>query len=137
LSRAGPTRTAEVGSVYRSPPGPTFPIEAQITAPGATWIDRQLLAKDSSLSRGGFGAEVREAMGHRVDHLIEEGLARRQGQRVIFARDLIDTLRAAISKRPPPSSQRKRGSLIALPPRASMSRVSTASGSHSRPAASP
>ena len=68
-------------------------IEAQITAPGATWIDRQLLAKDSSLSGGGFGAEVREAMDRRVDHLVEEGLARRQGQRVVFARDLINTLR--------------------------------------------
>lgn len=70
-----------------------LPIEAQITAPGATWIDRQILAKDSSLSGGGFGAEVREAMDLRVDHLVEEGLARRQGQRVIFARDLLDTLR--------------------------------------------
>jgi type IV secretory pathway VirD2 relaxase len=75
-----------------------LPIEAQITAPGATWIDRQLLAKDSALGGGGgggggFGAEVREAIDRRVDHLAEEGLARRQGQRVIFARDLINTLR--------------------------------------------
>ncbi|HEY7270773.1 MAG TPA: DUF3363 domain-containing protein, partial [Dehalococcoidia bacterium] len=70
-----------------------LPIEAQITAPGATWIDRQLLAKDSSLSGGRFGAEVREAMDGRVDHLVEDGLARRQGQRIVFARDLIDTLR--------------------------------------------
>jgi Protein of unknown function (DUF3363) len=46
-----------------------------------------------SLSSGGFGAEAREAMDRRVDHLIEEGLARRQDQRVIFARDLINTLR--------------------------------------------
>ena len=29
----------------------------------------------------------------RVDHLAEEGLARRQGQRVVFARDLLATLR--------------------------------------------
>jgi type IV secretory pathway VirD2 relaxase len=70
-----------------------LPIEAQITAPGATWIDRQLLANEPSLSGGGFGAKVREAMDRRVDHLVAEGLARRQGQRVIFARDLIDTLR--------------------------------------------
>ena len=34
-------------------------IEAQISAPGATWLDRQLLAKESALSGGGFGAEVR------------------------------------------------------------------------------
>ena len=68
-------------------------VDAQITAPGATWVDRQLLAKESSLSSGGFGASVRDAMARRVDHLVEEGLARRQGQRVIFAPDLLNTLR--------------------------------------------
>ena len=68
-------------------------IEAQISAAGATWLDRQLLAKESALSSGGFGAEVREAMDRRIDHLVEQDLARRQGQRVIFARDLINTLR--------------------------------------------
>ena len=68
-------------------------IEAQVTASGATWIDRQLLAKDPPLSGGGFGAEVRDAMDRRADHLIEEGLARRMGQRIIFARDLLNTLR--------------------------------------------
>ena len=68
-------------------------IEAQVSAPGATWLDRQLLAKESALSGGGFGAEVREAMDRRIDHLVEQDLARRQGQRVIFARDLLNTLR--------------------------------------------
>ena len=64
-----------------------------INATGATWIDRQLLAKDPPLSGGGFGAEVRNAMDRRADHLIEEGLARRMGQRTVFARDLLNTLR--------------------------------------------
>ena len=68
-------------------------IEAQVTAPGATWIDRQLLAKEMTLSRRGFGAEVREVLDRRLEHLAGEGLVRRQGQRVIFARDLLDTLR--------------------------------------------
>ena len=68
-------------------------IEAQISAPGATWIDRQLLAKDPALSGGGFGAEVRDAMDRRIDHLARNGMAERQGQRVVFARDLINTLR--------------------------------------------
>ena len=68
-------------------------IEAQVTAPGATWIDRQLLARDSIVASSGFGAEVREAMERRVDYLASEGLARRQGGRVIFARDLLNTLR--------------------------------------------
>jgi type IV secretory pathway VirD2 relaxase len=67
-------------------------IADQVTASGATWLDRQLLAKDPPLSGAGFGAEVREAMDARTDHLIEEGLAKRQGQRVIFARDLLATL---------------------------------------------
>jgi len=64
-----------------------------VTAPGAPWLDRQLLAKAPPLSGGGFGAEVRDAMEARIDHLAEEGLARRQGQRVVFARDLLATLR--------------------------------------------
>jgi type IV secretory pathway VirD2 relaxase len=68
-------------------------IEAQVTAPGATWIDRQLLTKEATLSVSGFGAEAREAMDRRVEYLAGEGLARRQGQRVIFARDLLSTLR--------------------------------------------
>lgn len=68
-------------------------IETQISAPGATWIDRQLLAKDPALSGRGFGAEVREAMDRRIDHLARNGMAERQGQRVVFTRDLINTLR--------------------------------------------
>jgi hypothetical protein len=68
-------------------------IEAQASAPGATWLDRQLVAKESTLSGSGFGNEVREAMDNRVDYLVEQGLARRQGQRIIFARDLLSTLR--------------------------------------------
>jgi type IV secretory pathway VirD2 relaxase len=71
-----------------------FAIEAQRNANGATWLDRQLLARETtSLSDGGFGREVREAMDARVEFLISEGLARRQGQRVIFVRDLLETLR--------------------------------------------
>jgi hypothetical protein len=42
---------------------------------------------------GGFGNEVREAMDRRAEHLAGEGFARRQGQRVLFARNLLDTLR--------------------------------------------
>jgi type IV secretory pathway VirD2 relaxase len=69
-------------------------VEAQVKANGATWLDRQLLARGAtSLSDGGFGRDVREAMDARADFLVSEGLARRQGQRVIFIRDLLDTLR--------------------------------------------
>ncbi|SHJ95707.1 Type IV secretory pathway, VirD2 components (relaxase) [Bradyrhizobium lablabi] len=68
-------------------------LQHQIMAPGATWLDRQLLAREPVVMGGGFGEEVREAMDRRVEHLAGEGLARRQGQRVIFARDLLNTLR--------------------------------------------
>jgi type IV secretory pathway VirD2 relaxase len=68
-------------------------VEAQVSAPGATWLDRQLLANESTFSRGGFGADVLEAMDRRIDHLVEQDLARRQGQRAVFARDLLNTLR--------------------------------------------
>jgi type IV secretory pathway VirD2 relaxase len=68
-------------------------IEPQVTASGATWIDRQLLAREPAISGSGFGAEVRDAMDRRADHLVEVGLAQRQGQRVVFARDLLNTLR--------------------------------------------
>ena len=69
-------------------------LEAQVTASGATWLDHQLLVRDKSpLSEGGFGREVREALQDRIDHLASEGLVRRQGHRIIFARNLLDTLR--------------------------------------------
>jgi len=69
-------------------------LQQQVTAPGATWLDRQLLAREAIVTgSGGFGAEVRDAMDRRLEHLAGEGLARRQGQRVIFARDLLNTLR--------------------------------------------
>lgn len=69
-----------------------FTLEEQATAPGATWIDRQLLAQETA-GGAGFGAELRGAMDRRIQHLTGEGLARRQGQRIIFARDLLNTLR--------------------------------------------
>jgi len=69
-------------------------VEHQVTATGATWLDRQAIAREPvALGGGGFGAEVREAMNARAEHLIEQGLAERQGRGVIFARNLIDTLR--------------------------------------------
>ena len=68
-------------------------VEQQVTATGATWLDRQAIAREPVALGGGFGAEVREAMNARAEHLIEQGLAERQGRSVIFARNLIDTLR--------------------------------------------
>ena len=69
-------------------------IDRQITATGATWLDRQNISREPvALSEGGFGAEVRHAMSARAAHLVEQGFGERHGQRVIFGRNLIDTLR--------------------------------------------
>jgi hypothetical protein len=68
-------------------------IEQQALARGATWLDRRLLDTDGVASTAGFGAEVTAAMERRVEFLEAEGLARRRGQGIIFARDLLATLR--------------------------------------------
>lgn len=69
-------------------------IEEQIHASGATWLDRQLIAQEpAELGDGGFGGDVRQALRGRANHLVEQGLAWREGQRVIFAPNLIDMLR--------------------------------------------
>ena len=71
-----------------------LPLAAQVEADGATWLDRLHLARDRApLSGAGFGAEVREALERRTDHLVAQGLARRQGGRLTFTRDLLATLR--------------------------------------------
>ncbi|SKA37449.1 relaxase/mobilization nuclease domain-containing protein [Consotaella salsifontis] len=68
-------------------------IAAQVTTTGATWLDRQAIARVPVPLGGGFGAEVRDAMDRRAEHLVAQGLAERQGQRIVFSRNLIETLR--------------------------------------------
>ncbi len=69
-------------------------LQHQVNASGSTWLDRQSIAREPiAMSEGGFGAEVRRAMRQRAEHLVHEGLAEQQGRRVIFSRNLIETLR--------------------------------------------
>lgn len=71
-----------------------LPLADQVTAQGATWLDRQLVGRTSMpAGQGGFAAEVAAALAARTEHLIGEGLAQRTARRVIFARDLLATLR--------------------------------------------
>lgn len=70
-----------------------LPIEQQVRAIGATWLDRQLVGDGGGLAAQGFGARVREAMHGRADFLIEQGLAERPGVRLVLARNLLSTLR--------------------------------------------
>ena len=69
-------------------------IEQQVTASGATWLDRQAIAREPvALGQAGFGAEVRDAMDRRAEQLVQRGLAESQARGIVFSRNLIDTLR--------------------------------------------
>ncbi|WP_247804067.1 DUF3363 domain-containing protein [Bradyrhizobium sp. 191] len=69
-------------------------LDQQVAADGATWLDRQLVARDpAELSRNAFGAEVRAALERRIDVLADQGLAQRDGNKVRLRRNLIETLR--------------------------------------------
>ncbi|MAT64283.1 MAG: type VI secretion protein [Gammaproteobacteria bacterium] len=70
-----------------------LPIERQVRAIGATWLDQQLIGGASGIANNGFGGDVREALRQRSDFLVEQGLAERHGQHVILARNLLGTLR--------------------------------------------
>lgn len=70
-------------------------LPAQVMARGATWLDRRLVARSpGGMGQGGFAAEVETALAARTEQLVGEGLAQRAGGRVIFVRDLLETLRA-------------------------------------------
>lgn len=68
-------------------------LSEQVTAQGATWLDRQLVARDAVATANGFGVEIRNAMQKRAAFLEAEGLATSRGGRFTFARDLIETLK--------------------------------------------
>lgn len=66
----------------------------QMTADGATWLDRQLIANaPARLAGHGFGAEVRAALATRAEILAAQGLAERIDGRWAFAPGLLETLR--------------------------------------------
>jgi Protein of unknown function (DUF3363) len=70
-----------------------LPLERQVVASGATWLDRELVGREKTeLAETGFGAEVRTALAQRTERLVDRGLARRRQGQAIFARDLLDTL---------------------------------------------
>lgn len=69
-------------------------LTGQITARGATWLDRQALDPNPLPEAGGFAGEVAVARQARIDHLVAEGLAERRGAGVRFAPGLLETLKA-------------------------------------------
>ena len=69
-----------------------LPIEHQVKAIGATWLDQELI-KGSALPNTEFGSSIRKALTERAAHLETQGLARRSGQRLVLAQNLLTTLR--------------------------------------------
>jgi type IV secretory pathway VirD2 relaxase len=70
-----------------------LPIERQIRAVGATWLDQQLLDCKSVPGAGVFAGAVSQACEARKSFLVEQGFAQPQGQRVVLARNLLERLR--------------------------------------------
>lgn len=70
-----------------------LPIDQQVRAIGATWLDKKLVGDGTALASQGFGAQARDAMRDRVDFLATQGLAEWRGSRVVLSKNLLATLR--------------------------------------------
>jgi Protein of unknown function (DUF3363) len=71
-----------------------YDLDHQVTSDGLTWLDRQWINRSGDmLAEGGFGAEVRTALGRRKDELIRQGHAWRAPEGGVRARrDLLAVL---------------------------------------------
>ena len=70
-------------------------LESQVTADGATWLDRELVARERTGFRGErFGKAAAAALARRRDHLIGQGLAERDGETLRYHRNLMQLLRS-------------------------------------------
>jgi type IV secretory pathway VirD2 relaxase len=68
-------------------------LEALPGAVGATWLDRQLVAKaPGTIAPTGMGSEVGASLRARRQWLLDQGLAREQDGRTVYARNLLQTL---------------------------------------------
>ncbi|MER8709013.1 relaxase/mobilization nuclease and DUF3363 domain-containing protein [Mesorhizobium sp. M1088] len=73
----------------------TFDLDAQVGSDGATWLDRELTAKNPMpLVRSGFGLDVDNALDKRAAQLVGMAHAERDptSGTITFARDLVATL---------------------------------------------
>lgn len=69
-----------------------IPIERQVEAHGATWLDRQLLSPRPEALGGGFGDEVRRALAEREARLVGQGFGVHHKGRVTFTDNLLANL---------------------------------------------
>jgi type IV secretory pathway VirD2 relaxase len=71
-----------------------LPLEKQVRADGATWLDRELVAQSPTATRDlGFGRDVKTALTLRRQWLIEQDLARAEGQRIAYRPSMLALLR--------------------------------------------
>jgi hypothetical protein len=85
LARASPVEVQTLSSL---------PLERQVGAEGATWLDRELVAESPEPLRDeGFGRDVRAAQARRRQWLIAQGLAREEQDRIVYRANLLDILR--------------------------------------------
>src|SRR3546814_18193146 len=62
-----------------------LPLDKQVAADGATWLDRELVADEPEPMRDtGFGREVRQALARRRQWLIEQQPDRQAADRVVY-----------------------------------------------------
>jgi len=70
-----------------------LPIDKQVTALGATWLDQRLVDADAPMANVGFGASVNAALRKRVEFLIEHGFVRREDGSAKLPSHLLTALR--------------------------------------------
>lgn len=70
-----------------------LPIERQIRAIGATWLDHQLVKDPMGISESGFGSETRSALRQRLAFLVDEGFADRRATKIVLRGNLLASLR--------------------------------------------
>jgi hypothetical protein len=71
-----------------------IPIERQVGADGATWLDREFVADAPvRLRDGGFGREVRDALARRRQWLVEQELARAEQDQTAYRANMLGILR--------------------------------------------
>jgi type IV secretory pathway VirD2 relaxase len=72
----------------------SLPLERQVGAEGATWLDRELVAETPQPLRDeGFGRDVRQAQARRRQWLIAQQLAREDQGRIVYRANMLGILR--------------------------------------------
>lgn len=71
-----------------------LPLDRQVNADGATWLDRELVSDvPAPIRDSGFGREVRESLTQRRQWLVAQRFAQENEERVIYRADMLTALR--------------------------------------------